>query len=192
MLIKTNKEILKKGFGDFKNKWLKLEDIVIGQQYPLTLNPREQPEDNTKKGLYIFYRKMYTKMLDICYRSSVKLILHYEQSPTARSHFHGMITVTVLPLFGEFVRMIEEDFSSEMDTFAPKAVVPSVDSLQKHARLAEPAKGTREYWTEVYIVKQDKIWKDFFKAHTCVFPLVIPNGMFVTQIDIEDYDEASD
>jgi hypothetical protein len=146
----TNKALAKHGAGlSLKNKWLKLEDIIYGQNYAFTFNPLEQPASNGKLNLYKFYREQYNWLKEVAEQNDVELTLWYEQSPSARSHFHGNIKVNDLTKFGEFIRRVEFIASTEMDTI-----------------------GDIQVWY-TYCTKQMAIWNVFYERHVISHPMVI-------------------
>lgn len=167
-MLNDNKQQFKSTIS-LKNTWINLESIDSGQKYTITLNPLKQPIDNTRKNIYIWHRQQHDELRNLCEITDVELRLFYEQSSNGRSHYHGTLITNDLAKFGQFVHVINQDYSSEMDVVN--------DSIK---------------WT-TYITKQSHIWNYFFEKHTCIHPLHIkPRDVPspVKKTDMESDDEG--
>lgn len=154
-----------------KNDWLKFEHLKIGHTYAFNFNPDYQPE-TLAKTVSMKFASFDRDILDFC-RRTYELFSHYTQicnvtlwletSPSARFHFHGLLTIVDLRRFPIFIQMIEKMGASrmreQMDVLSDTLLYDDI--------------GKYESWY-AYCTKQKHIWEGIFKNSTLKYPMDIP------------------
>jgi len=128
-----------------KHKGIKIENIKIGTQYAFTLNPEEQPTSNSKKDVWVWYRKIYQLIQPL--HGLIDITLYLEISPTGRYHFHGFIVPYDIHIYVTFLLVLKKVAVYEIDTISEQSV-----------------------WMK-YVHKQSNIWIPYFDKNVVGYPL---------------------
>lgn len=131
------------------NRALKIETLLKGPKYAVSINPVLQPARQTKACIYTWYRKMYSRFVE--YRKGLTLELYPEVSPLGRWHFHGSIIIHCMISYIDFCTELNKDTHFEIDTIA---------------------EDTRHAWEE-YCEKQALVWKNYFSDSLFGYPMCI-------------------
>lgn len=142
-----------------RHKGVKIEELVTGQTYAISINPKFQPTALNKHRIYFWYRAFYDSLVK--HKNSVELKLYLESSPTARLHFHGTIRIKEIIGYLGFLSALAEDTSYEIDTIEDEQV-----------------------WIE-YTQKQYDIWEPYFEGNIIGYPIKITKDSQYIQGPVE-------
>lgn len=132
-----------------KCKAIKIEEIELNKAYTISINPKIQPDDMSKKKVYVWYRKFYEFVNK--YKDGVYLSLYIESSPTGRLHFHGILKVLEIIKYIDLLQALSASCSYEIDT---------IENLENTE------------WFD-YMRKQREIWEEYFRKNIIGYPMQI-------------------
>jgi len=121
---------------------IRIEDLVLGQSYKLSINPASQPV--SLKSLNKWYSEFTERLRPFVTLNSLALCL--ESSPTGRLHFHGIIEINDMREYLYLVRLLELIATFDIDY---------IDSEQ--------------YWFD-YCIKQDVYFESWLLQYPLLLP----------------------
>ncbi len=133
-----------------QNDLPKMEDYQANTLYAITINPRLQHPDSSKRLKDVVHEASFSYLHKIMLISDVKL--YPEMSPTGRVHFHGTIKILKKNIFN-FYSLIHKYIGVKDPTFT--LVIKQI---------------TDDEW-KTYITKQKDLIKPVCKEYNIPYPI---------------------